>query len=69
MDKWEGTGQFHPDVAWNKIKQADANRAFERDHPLGRWDNLLVPMQVIGGFALLAGGLITLGFWVLGRLF
>ncbi|KIQ21546.1 hypothetical protein RT95_20550 [Xanthomonas campestris] len=69
MDKWEGTGQFHPDIAWSKIKQADADRAFERHHPLGRWDNYIVPMQVISAVALLLGGLIGLAIWILGRLF
>lgn len=40
MDKWKGTGQFHPDAAWKKIQQDNMDRELERKTPLKWWEPL-----------------------------
>ncbi|MBB3802061.1 hypothetical protein FHR47_002309 [Xanthomonas arboricola] len=65
MDKWEGTGQFHPDVAWKKIQQADADREFERKHPTRWWHNAVFSTGALALAALFVASLLLIGLGIL----
>lgn len=55
--KWNGSG-YSPEKAWNKIKRDEAEREFDRKHPLTQWDRIRIPLTLA---ALVICGLVCAG--------
>ena len=65
-DRFKGTGQFHPDKAWAKIKTADFHRRLEAAET---WQDRLYVRAMLWLLALIAVSLPFLLIWALIELF
>jgi hypothetical protein len=62
--KWSGSG-YSPEKAWGKITQAEADREFERKHPLKWWEPIYFSVWGWLVILLLVGSAAGLFFWIL----
>lgn len=63
-DRFKGTGEFHPEKAWNRIVKEDSRR---RAASRLTWkDNAYVAWMVGLLVLCVAGSLVAFGFWLFG---
>lgn len=60
-DRFKGTGQFHPEKTWAKIKTDDFARSSKAKHPMRFRDYVIL---VGGAVALIAIPLIAISFFL-----